>query len=203
MNVPHRRRLATAALLVVILLGAGLVAPAVAAAQPSRSSDAFNSLTAGSHRDWMAALPDGVGLGAVSLPGTHDTLAIHGGWAPWAYEAQEDHGDGAATLDAQFAAGIRAIDIRVRIVESGTAFAVHHEDVYQNANVDDVATHARAFLAAHPGETILMDLHGECDGDSTEGGSGRGSDGHCADDPSTATAADRIRIFDGYVSRYP
>jgi len=203
MNVPHRRRLATAALLVVILLGAGLVAPAVAAAQPSRSSDAFNSLTAGSHPDWMAALPDGVGLGAVSLPGTHDTLAIHGGWAPWAYEAQEDHGDGAATLDAQFAAGIRAIDIRVRIVESGTAFAVHHEDVYQNANVDDVATHARAFLAAHPGETILMDLHGECDGDSTEGGSGRGSVGHCADDPSTATAADRIRIFDGYVSRYP
>jgi 1-phosphatidylinositol phosphodiesterase len=48
-----------------------------------------------------------------------------------------------------------------------------------------------------------MDLHGECDADSTEGGSGSASIGHCADDPSNTTAAQRISIFDGYVAKYP
>ncbi len=174
-----------------------------ASAQPITSSDAFNSLTAESHPDWMAGLPAQTGLGSLTIPGTHDTMAIHGGWAPWAYEAQEDHGDSGATLDAQLTAGVRAIDIRVRVVNNDTAFAIHHTDVYQNANFHDVLTHAQTFLTAHPGETVLMDLHGECDGDSSEGGSGSSSIGHCADDPATITQADRTRIFDGYVARYP
>ncbi|HLK42709.1 MAG TPA: phosphatidylinositol-specific phospholipase C domain-containing protein [Thermoleophilia bacterium] len=174
-----------------------------AAAQPTSSTSAFNSLTVQSHPDWMAQVPDGTSLGAMSIPGTHDTLAIHGGWAPWAYEAQEDHGDSAATLTAQLDAGVRAIDIRVRVVNGGTAFVIHHTDVYQNANFDDVLTKAQAFLAAHPTETILMHLHGECDADSTEGGSGSSSIGHCADDPSNLTAAQRIAVFESYLARYP
>ena len=186
----------------LVLVVAGLVTlPATASAQPSWSSDAFNSLTGQSHPDWMSGLPASAGLGTLTLPGTHDTMAIHGGLFPSAYEAQEDHGDSGTTLDAQLNAGIRAIDIRVRVV--GGAFAIHHTDVYQNANFDDVLTHARGFLSAHPGETVLMKLHGECDADTTEGGSGSGSVGHCADDPSNITQADRTRIFNGYVSRYP
>ncbi len=187
----------TAAALVVLAL------PGQASAQPTSSTSAFNSLTAESHPDWMASVPDRTGLAALSLPGTHDTLAIHGGLAPWAYEAQEDHGDSAATLTAQLDAGVRAIDIRVRIVNSGTAFAIHHTDVYQNANFDDVLTRAAAFLAAHPGETVLMNLHGECDADTTEGGSGSGSIGHCADDPSDSTEATREAVFRSYLTRYP
>ncbi len=174
-----------------------------ASAQPSGSSDAFNSLTVESHPDWMAALPASASLSGLSLPGTHDTMAIHGGLAPAFYEAQEDHGDSGATLDAQLLGGIRVIDIRVRIVNGNTAFAIHHTDVYQNANFDDVLGHAQSFLHAHPGEAVLMKLHGECDGDSTEGGSGSSSIGHCADDPPNATQADRTRIFDSYVARYP
>ncbi|WP_052434699.1 phosphatidylinositol-specific phospholipase C domain-containing protein [Streptacidiphilus melanogenes] len=198
-----RRGLAVAAA-VTLLAGAALAAgTGTASAQPSSSSPAFDSLTGASHPDWMSGLPDSLSLGSLSVPGTHDTLAIHGGLAPWAYEAQEDHGDGAATLDAQLNAGIRAIDIRVRVVNSGTAFAIHHTDVYQNANFDDVLTHAQAFLAAHPRETILMDLHGECDADTAEGGSGTASIGHCADDPASTTTADRIRIFQSYLARYP
>jgi 1-phosphatidylinositol phosphodiesterase len=201
------RHTAVAVLSTSLLLLATLATTAAlagtASAQPTTSSDAFNSLTVESHPDWMAGLPAQTGLNALTIPGTHDTMAIHGGWAPWAYEAQEDHGDSGATLDAQLTAGVRAIDIRVRVVNNDTAFAIHHTDVYQNANFDDVLTHARAFLTAHPGETVLMDLHGECDGDSTEGGSGSSSIGHCADDPATITQADRTRIFDGYVARYP
>ncbi|MGQ4384006.1 phosphatidylinositol-specific phospholipase C domain-containing protein [Streptomyces sp. SAS_270] len=173
-------------------------------AQPSTSTDAFNSLTSQSHPDWMGGASDALGLGNMSLPGTHDTLAIHGGSLfPSAYEAQENHGDSAATLTAQLNAGIRAIDIRVRVVNGGTAFAIHHSDVYQNANFDDVLARTRDFLAAHPTETVLMNLHGECDADTTEGGSGSGSIGHCADDPSNTTTEDRTRIFNGYASRYP
>lgn len=187
--------------LAVAAVGLAVVPAGTAQAQPTSSSPAFDSLTGGSHPDWMAAVPDGTPLGALSIPGTHDTLAIHGGLAPWAYEAQEDHGDSAQTLTAQADAGIRALDIRVRVI--GGAFAVHHTDVYQNANFDDVLTRAQAFLAAHPTETLLMNLHGECDADTTEGGSGSSSIGHCADDPATTTQADRIAIFQGYVSRYP
>jgi hypothetical protein len=184
------------------LVGAGVFASSgPASAQPTSSTSAFNSLTQGSNPDWMSRVPDQTGLGAMSIPGTHDTLAIHGGWAPWAYEAQEDHGDSAQTLTAQLDAGVRAIDIRVRVYNG--AFVIHHTDVYQNANFDDVLTKAQAFLAAHPAETILMHLHGECDADTTEGGSGNSSIGHCADVPSNTTEADRINIFNGYLARYP
>lgn len=195
---PGRAAISAAAMLALAGL---LTTPGTAAAQPSSSSDAFNSVTVESHADWMSGLPSGASLSSLSLPGTHDTLAIHGGLFAAYYEAQENHGDSAGTLDAQLNAGIRALDIRVRVI--GGAFTIHHTDIYQNANFDDVLSHARAFLAAHPAETILLKLHGECDADSTEGGSGSASIGHCADDPSNITQADRTRIFDGYVSRYP
>lgn len=197
-TTPTLVKLAAAAL---AALGAALVPTGTAQAQPTSSTPAFNSLTTLSHPAWMADVPDTTLLGAMSIPGTHDTLAIHGGVAPWAYEAQEDHGDSAATLTAQTDAGIRGLDIRVRVI--GGAFVIHHTDVYQYANFDDVLTHAQAFLAAHPTETLLMNLHGECDADTTEGGSGYSSIGHCADDPSNITADDRISIFKGYLSRYP
>ncbi|MFF4563656.1 phosphatidylinositol-specific phospholipase C domain-containing protein [Streptomyces sp. NPDC001435] len=196
------RRAALAAALALTGAAFGVLTPGSAAAQPSASTDAFNSLTSQSHPDWMGGVNGGLGLGNLSIPGTHDTLAIHGGWLyPSAYETQENHGDSAATLTAQLNAGIRAIDIRVRVV--GGAFAVHHTNVYQNANFDDVLSKARDFLAAHPTETVLLNLHGECDADTTEGGSGSTSIGHCADDPSDTTAADRMRIFGDYLARYP
>ena len=122
---------------------------------------------------------------------------------PSAYETQQNEGISAQTLTAQLNAGIRAIDIRVRIVNAGTAFAIHHTDVYEDANFDDVLTKAQAFLAANPTESILMSLHGECDGDTTEGGIGFSTPGHCADDPSNATEAMREAIFQSYVGRYP
>lgn len=171
---------------------------------PGPSKPAFNSLTSASNPDWMSRLPDSTGLGRLSIPGTHDTMAVHGGGlAPWYYQTQENHGDSGDTLTAQLNAGIRAIDIRVRIVNNNTAFAIHHTNVYQNANLDDVLTKARSFLTAHPGETVLMSLHGECDGDTTEGGTGGLQIGKCVDDPSNATGPDRIRIFDSYPARYP
>jgi Phosphatidylinositol-specific phospholipase C, X domain len=187
----------------LIAAAAVLAVPAIASAQPTNSTSAFNSLTAANNPGWMAQVPDSTSLAAMSLPGTHDTLGIEGGLLPSAYETQQDEGISAQTLTAQLDAGIRAIDIRVRIVNSGTAFAIHHTDVYEDANFDDVLTKAQAFLAANPSETILLSLHGECDGDTTEGGIGFGTPGHCADDPSNATEAMRESIFQSYLARYP
>lgn len=196
-SAPRRvvQALATAGLLSL------LTAPSPASAvelpwSPGSSSGAFNSLTSVSNPDWMSQVPDSTGLGQMSIPGTHDTLAIHGGIAPWYWKTQEDHGDSANTLAAQMNAGIRAIDIRVRVVNNGTAFAVHHTNVYEHANFDDVLTKARAFLADHPGETVLMKLAGEC-------GAGPETIGQCVDDPPSTTSEDEARIFQSYIARYP
>jgi len=133
-------------------------------------------------------VPDSTTLAALSVPGTHDTLSIHGG--SW-YQTQEDHGDSGATLTAQLNAGIRAIDIRLHYLDG--SFTIHHGSVYQNANFDDVLTEASAFLDAHPGQTILMHLHAECTGEI----------GSCTDVPSTVTNADRISLFESrYVAGY-
>lgn len=192
-------------LIVAPLAAAALVVATAgtALAQPTNSTPAFNSLTTATNPNWMSQVSDSTSLAALSIPGTHDTLAIEGGLLPSAYEAQQDEGTSALTLTAQLNAGIRAIDIRVRIVNNGTAFAIHHTDVYENANFDDVLTKAQAFLAANPSETVLMDLHGECDGDTTEGGIGFSIPGKCADEPSNATEAMRESIFQSYVARYP
>jgi hypothetical protein len=195
-------RIAARAAVALAAAACGVLASSTPAlAQPSSSSSSFNDLTAQTRADWMGRVPDGTSLAGMSIPGTHDTLAIEPGlWGPF-FETQENQGVSAATLTAQLNAGIRAIDIRVR-VDNG-AFVIHHTDVYENANFDDVLTRAQAFLAAHPTELILMHLHGECDADTTEGGSGSSSVGHCADVPSNITAADRIGVFQSYLARYP
>ncbi len=188
---------------VLVATASGVLATSgSASAAPSWSSDAFNTVASQTNSDWMRGLPSSASLGSLTLPGTHDTLSIHGGsFFPSAYETQQNYGDGGATLAVQLNAGIRAIDIRVRVI--GGAFTIHHTDIYQKANFDDVLTKSRDFLNAHPTETVLMKLHGECDANTTEGGSGSGSVGHCADDPSNITEADRKNIFRNYLSRYP
>jgi len=198
--MPRRRKALALPLLAALAV---IAVPGTAMAQPTTSTPAFNSLTTANNPAWMAQVPDSTSLAALSIPGTHDTLGIEGGLLPTAYETQQNEGISAATHAAQLNAGIRAIDIRVRIVNNGTAFAIHHTDVYEDANFDDVLTKAQAFLAANPSETILMDLHGECDGDTTEGGIGFSIPGKCADDPSNATEAMRESIFQSYVARYP
>jgi 1-phosphatidylinositol phosphodiesterase len=195
----RRRTLLLPALAAVAVLAV----PGTALAQPTNSTPAFNSVTQAQNPDWMAQIPDSTSLADLSIPGTHDTMGIEGGLLPTSYETQGDEGISGQTLAAQLEAGIRAIDIRVRIVNSGTAFAIHHEDVYEDANFDDVLTKAQTFLQANPSETIVMDLHGECNGDTTEGGLGISLPGLCADDPSNATEAMRETIFQSYVARYP
>ncbi|MFJ5228365.1 phosphatidylinositol-specific phospholipase C domain-containing protein [Kitasatospora sp. NPDC088391] len=120
-------------------------------------SDAFSNLSA-SAPDWMGKVPEQTSLAQMSIPGTHETLAIHGG----SYvQAQNDYGDSAQTLAKQLDAGIRAIDVRMRVVE-GNKFAIHHGLYYQVANFDDVLRQAQTFLRNHPTETVMLRLKAEC-----------------------------------------
>ncbi|MGG8410516.1 phosphatidylinositol-specific phospholipase C domain-containing protein, partial [Streptomyces sp. 12297] len=124
----------------------------------STNSDAYRNLGAADRADWLRSYASDARLSELSLPGTHDTLSIHGGAA---VQTQEDYGDSADTLTAQLERGIRAIDIRVRVTEN-KYFTVHHSAYYQQANFDDVLTKAQSFLRSHPGETIVMRLRAEC-----------------------------------------
>nr|BFE68948.1 hypothetical protein GCM10020092_022490 [Actinoplanes digitatis] len=160
-------------------LGALRAAPARALAADA----SYRTLGSASHPDWMQSLPDSTGLSALSIPGTHNSMSIHGGALT---QTQESFGDSGATLARQLDAGIRMIDIRAR-VNGGNTFTIHHGAVYQNANFDDVLNVLRTFLAAHPGETVVMRLKQECTGEI----------GSCTDVSGQKSFPD---IFDSYVS---
>jgi hypothetical protein len=146
----------------------------------------YRTLRGTSNPDWMASVPDSTGIAAMSIPGTHETLSIHGG--TWT-QTQEDHGDSGATLTAQLDAGIRVIDVRARI-NDGNTLTIHHGAAYQNANVDDVLTVLAGFLGAHPAETVIMRFKHECTGQT----------GSCTDAPGQAAFPD---VFDRYRNARP
>lgn len=90
-------------------------------------------------------MPDRTPLNKISIPGTHDTGALHGGRIT---ETQS------WSISQQLAAGLRFFDIRNRC--TGKSFAIHHGIVYQWLSFGDVLDDCRAFLNTCPGETIIM-----------------------------------------------
>jgi hypothetical protein len=175
------KRLAVAAAGVSLLALVLIAPPAAFAADTS-----YRTLGTVANPDWMRALPDGRSLAALSIPGTHETMSIHGGALT---QTQEDYGDGGGTLTAQLNAGIRMIDIRTR-VNTGDTFTIHHGATYQNANFDDVLGRLADFLGAHPRETVVMRLKQECTGEL----------GSCTDVSGQKSFAD---IFDTYAAKRP
>src|SRR4051794_18700941 len=168
------------------LIGASVLAVLVLAVPGAAfAADAsYRTLSTATNPDWMAGLSDATSMAGLSIPGTHETMAIHGGGLS---QTQEDFGDSGGTLAAQLAAGIRMIDIRAR-VNDGNTFTIHHGSTYQNANFDDVLGKLAAFLAAHPGETVLMRLKQECTGEVGSCSDASGQNGF-------------TQIFDSYVAK--
>lgn len=103
---------------------------------------------------WMTALPDNTSIAALSIPGTHDSGAHQ---EPISGTAKCQN----LSIADQLNAGIRFLDIRCRHI--GNAFAIHHGSIYQNMNFDDVLGACKSFLAANPGETIVMSVKEEYD----------------------------------------
>ncbi|MCP9205823.1 phosphatidylinositol-specific phospholipase C [Streptomyces cucumeris] len=108
-------------------------------------------------QDWLSAVPDATPVQRLTLPGTHDSGARHGG--PWT-ECQNT-----GIID-QLTSGIRFLDIRCRAFDN--AFPIHHGAFYQHLNFDDVLIACRDFLSAHPTETVLMRVKQEYSEESAE-----------------------------------
>lgn len=96
-------------------------------------------------KNWMAALPDSLPLNQISIPGSHDSGALHGGGLAMTQTW---------SIAEQLSAGIRFLDIRCRPV--GKAFAIHHGIVYQKQSFEDVMDAIALFLRRQPKEVIVM-----------------------------------------------
>ncbi|HEX5220507.1 MAG TPA: phosphatidylinositol-specific phospholipase C domain-containing protein [Verrucomicrobiae bacterium] len=131
--------------LLLTILALALALPPAARADATRSYNRSSSIET-SHPDWMRWVPDSTLLSDLSIPGTHDTMALYGGDL---VETQS------LTLRRQLNAGIRVLDIRCRHIED--VFAIHHGVVFQNAYFGtDVLKVCYEFLRDNPTETILM-----------------------------------------------
>jgi 1-phosphatidylinositol phosphodiesterase len=130
---------------------AGLLLLTLIAMGPAAQADDTRSYNRSStietwHPNWMRWVPDSKLLSDLSLPGTHDTMALYGGDL---VETQS------LPLRSQLDAGIRVLDIRCRHIED--VFAIHHGVVFQNAYFGaDVLKVCYEFLQDNPTETILM-----------------------------------------------
>uniref|UniRef100_A0A3B3D3L9 Si:dkey-266f7.9 n=1 Tax=Oryzias melastigma TaxID=30732 RepID=A0A3B3D3L9_ORYME len=99
---------------------------------------------------WMASIPDAQLLSAVTMPGTHNTMALYGG----VYAECQSW-----SLESQLHAGIRFLDIRVRHVNGN--LTIHHGVSYQRAHFGHVLEGVANFLLRFPSETVLMRLKEE------------------------------------------
>ncbi|XP_049606566.1 1-phosphatidylinositol phosphodiesterase [Syngnathus scovelli] len=94
---------------------------------------------------WMASIPDERPLSELTMPGTHNTMALYGG----VYAECQTW-----SLDLQLRAGVRFLDMRVRHVNGN--LTIHHGVVYQHAHFGQVLEGVQEFLASYPSETVLM-----------------------------------------------
>ncbi|XP_017570824.1 1-phosphatidylinositol phosphodiesterase [Pygocentrus nattereri] len=99
---------------------------------------------------WMVDILENQSLSEVTMPGTHNTMALYGGSL-----AQCN----SWPLASQLQAGIRFLDIRVRHIRGN--LTIHHGISYQWAHFGDVLEGIASFLKQHPTETVLMRLREE------------------------------------------
>lgn len=136
---------------------AGLLATATGAVASGAVTLPESPAPAPGPQEWLSVVPERTALHRLTLPGTHNSGAQHGG--PWA-ECQN------TGIDAQLRAGVRFLDIRCRAYEG--AFSVHHGPFYQHLNFDDVLGICQDFLRENPSETVLMRLKQEYSSESPE-----------------------------------
>ncbi|AFU17330.1 putative two domain protein (plasmid) [Bacillus thuringiensis MC28] len=107
--------------------------------------------------NWMANIPDSRRIGELSIPGTHGSMALHGGVAGAIGHIAINQ---TMDLTTQLNSGIRYIDIRCRHYHNN--FAIHHGQIYQHAFFGPgVLEPVIRFLRQNPSETILMRIKEE------------------------------------------
>ena len=102
--------------------------------------------------NWMKDIPDETKLSEMTIPGTHDSLALFGiccaRTQTW-------------TLVEQMKAGIRYFDVRLRRIND--TLRAYHAFVDQKEMFDSILVYAFNFLEQNPTETIIFELCSEYD----------------------------------------
>ncbi|KAJ9652115.1 hypothetical protein H2198_008643 [Neophaeococcomyces mojaviensis] len=131
--------------------------------------DSFVALYESSDADrWMDKINDNVPLGALSIPGTHNSPTCHS--APPSVRCQ------AVSPREQLDNGVRFFDIRVQVPEpfdGGSDKLVLVHSVFPialtgNKHFRDLYNECRSFLDEHPSETLVMSLKREGPGKGTD-----------------------------------
>ena len=111
------------------------------------------SVTIDKYSNWMSRLPNTMLLSRFSLPGTHDSCALHDGLSFGFAKCQT------WKLGDQLKAGIRFIDIRCRHVRDN--LLIYHGIIDQRTTFKEVRDVCREFLKQHPSECIVMSVKEE------------------------------------------
>ena len=96
---------------------------------------------------WMKSIPDSTKLSQMTIPGTHNSCALHGiccaRTQTW-------------SLPEQMNAGLRYFDIRLRLYNN--TLRAFHEFVDQEDTFDIILNYALNFLEQNPSESIIMQI---------------------------------------------
>ncbi|XP_071376129.1 1-phosphatidylinositol phosphodiesterase-like [Centroberyx affinis] len=109
-------------------------------------NDNGNLVLPGSYNiPWMAGIEDFRDLSLLTIPGTHDSMALHGG--PEA-ECQ------VLSLKDQLRVGIRYLDLKVFAL--GNTMYVMHGVMYQHSSFKEVLDTVQAFLSEFKTEAVII-----------------------------------------------
>ncbi|HYE06376.1 MAG TPA: phosphatidylinositol-specific phospholipase C [Planctomycetota bacterium] len=103
---------------------------------------------------WMADVRGEASLAALSIPGSHDSAALHEP-LPGTARCQT------LTIAEQLAIGVRFLDLRCRRV--GDALRLVHGPVDQRRTFDEALADCAAFLRARPSECLIVSVKEEGD----------------------------------------
>lgn len=108
--------------------------------------------------NWMAALPGRAPLRSLSIPGTHDSGTK--GFS-WNAECQR------YSIKDQLSLGVRAFDLRPGV--DGSKLVIYHgSSTHGSETLSSIFDTYTSFLAAHPGEFLIVFLKKEVDGGNWE-----------------------------------
>ncbi|KAI3361308.1 hypothetical protein L3Q82_013483, partial [Scortum barcoo] len=114
-------------------------------------NDNGNLVLPGSYNiPWMAGIEDFRTLSLLTFPGTHDSMAVHGG-----PEVERQ----ALSLKDQLRAGIRFLDLKV--FGLGDTLYVMQGVIYQHSTLKEVLDTVRAFLSEFKTEAVLISVEPE------------------------------------------
>jgi 1-phosphatidylinositol phosphodiesterase len=130
-----------------------MTTPMFGGTEPGYSHESFVGLF---NAGWMSGLPDSLKLSYMSIPGTHDTMAVFGGDS---VETQS------MSLPMQLESGIRVLDIRIYF--HSDTFDLSHGVIPQPGSFAYVMNTVTGFLSQNPRETVLMRIKDEHDGSNT------------------------------------